>query len=136
MADSIFALSFTTDEINGVPFTKETLFLVLWSEQKPEDWFAQSMEGMKELTKDIDRAQVAGIGFGGQMHGLVTLDKDEDDNVGTQALSEGEKAAETTHDISKSRYARKLKKKARMQGKKGAKTAKSSTREPTAAQYL
>ena len=27
-----------------------------WSEQKPEDWFAQSMEGMKELTKDIDRA--------------------------------------------------------------------------------
>ena len=22
-----------------------------WSEQKPEDWFAQSMEGMKELTK-------------------------------------------------------------------------------------
>ena len=50
-----------------------------WSEQKPEDWFAQSMEGMKELTKDIDRAQVAGIGFGGQMHGLVTLDKD--DNV-------------------------------------------------------
>ena len=25
-----------------------------WSEQKPEDWFAQSMEGMKELTKDID----------------------------------------------------------------------------------
>ena len=30
-----------------------------WSEQKPEDWFAQSMEGMKELTKDIDRAQVA-----------------------------------------------------------------------------
>ena len=21
-----------------------------WSEQKPEDWFAQSMEGMKELT--------------------------------------------------------------------------------------
>ena len=50
-----------------------------WSEQKPEDWFAQSMEGMKELTKDIDRSQVAGIGFGGQMHGLVTLDKD--DNV-------------------------------------------------------
>ena len=29
--------------------------------------------------KGIDRTQVAGIGFGGQMHGLVTLDKD--DNV-------------------------------------------------------
>ena len=50
----------------------------------------------------------------------------EDDNVGTQALSEGEKAAGNVRDISKSRYARKLKKKAKMQGKKGARTAKSS----------
>ena len=46
-----------------------------WSEQNPEDWFAQSMEGIKELTEEIDRKEVAGIGFGGQMHGLVTLDK-------------------------------------------------------------
>ena len=35
------------------------------------------MEGMKELTKDIDRKEVAGIGFGGQMHGLVTLDEND-----------------------------------------------------------
>ena len=62
------------------------------------------------------------------------IDQYEDDNVGMQALSEGEKAAETAHDISKSRYARKLKKKAKMQGKKGAKTAKSSPQKPTAAQ--
>ena len=48
-----------------------------WSEQNPQDWFAQSMEGMKELTKDIDRKEVAGIGFGGQMHGLVTLDEND-----------------------------------------------------------
>ena len=33
------------------------------------------MEGMKELTADCDRSQVAGISFGGQMHGLVTLDE-------------------------------------------------------------
>ena len=26
-----------------------------WSEQNPEDWFAQSMEGIKELTEEIDR---------------------------------------------------------------------------------
>ena len=58
----------------------------------------------------------------------------EDDNVGTQALSEGEKAAGNVRDISKSRYARKLKKKAKMQGKKGSKTARSSASEPTAAQ--
>lgn len=38
----------------------------------------------------------------------------EDDNVGTQALSEGEKAAENVRDISKGRYARKLKRKAKM----------------------
>ncbi len=62
------------------------------------------------------------------------VDQYEDENVGVQALSEGEKAAETTHDIAKSRYARKLKKKAKMQGNKGTKTAKSSASEPTAAQ--
>ena len=43
------------------------------------------------------------------------VDQYEDENVGVKALSEGEKAAETTHDIAKSRYARKLKKKAKMQ---------------------
>ena len=62
------------------------------------------------------------------------VDQYEDDNVGTQALSEGEKAAGNVRDISKSRYARKLKKKAKMQGKKGAKTAKSSLQKPTATQ--
>ena len=48
-----------------------------WSEQNPEDWFAQSMEGMKELSAECDKSQVAGIGFGGQMHGLVALDADD-----------------------------------------------------------
>ena len=62
------------------------------------------------------------------------VDQYEDENVGVQALSKGEKAAGNVRDISKSRYARKLKKKAKMQGKKGSKTAKSSASEPTAAQ--
>ena len=62
------------------------------------------------------------------------VDQYEDDNVGTQALSEGEKVAGNVRDIFKSRYARKLKKKAKMQGKKGSKAAKSSASEPTAAQ--
>lgn len=48
-----------------------------WSEQDPRDWFAQTMEGIRDLTAGIDRAQVAGIGFGGQMHGLVTLDEND-----------------------------------------------------------
>lgn len=48
-----------------------------WSEQKPEDWITQSMEGIKELTGGCDKSEVAGISFGGQMHGLVALDKDD-----------------------------------------------------------
>ena len=48
-----------------------------WSEQNPSDWYEKSIEGIKELTEGIDKSQVAGIGFGGQMHGLVTLDKED-----------------------------------------------------------
>ena len=50
-----------------------------WSEQKPEDWYAQTMAGLKELLEGSDKSELAGISFGGQMHGLVILDKD--DNV-------------------------------------------------------
>lgn len=48
-----------------------------WSEQNPEDWFAQSMAGIKELTAECDKDEVAGISFGGQMHGLVALDQED-----------------------------------------------------------
>ncbi len=48
-----------------------------WSQQNPLDWYEKSMEGIKELTAGIDKTKVAGIGCGGQMHGLVTLDKDD-----------------------------------------------------------
>lgn len=48
-----------------------------WSEQNPEDWYTKSLEGLKELIADCDKSQVAGISFGGQMHGLVILDKED-----------------------------------------------------------
>lgn len=48
-----------------------------WSEQKPEDWFEKSMEGIKELISECDKSQLAGISFGGQMHGLVALDEQD-----------------------------------------------------------
>lgn len=48
-----------------------------WSEQNPEDWFLQTMEGLKELLSECDKSQVAGISFGGQMHGLVILDRED-----------------------------------------------------------
>ena len=70
------------------------------------------------MTKQQKRAMYAAAAARSVVHREV--DQYEDDNVGTQALSEGDKAAEITHDIAKSRYARKLKKKAKMQGKKGA----------------
>lgn len=48
-----------------------------WSEQNPEDWFLKSVEGIKELTAECEKSKVAGISFGGQMHGLVALDGED-----------------------------------------------------------
>ena len=68
-----------------------------WSEQNPEDWYTQSMAGMKELTEGIDRSQVAGISFGGQMHGLVTLD-DQDQVIRPAILwNDGRTSEETDY---------------------------------------
>ncbi len=50
-----------------------------WSQQNPEDWKKAVLEGIPELLTGFDASQVAGIGAGGQMHGLVVLDKE--DNV-------------------------------------------------------
>ena len=50
-----------------------------WSQQSPEDWKKALFDGMPELLQGFDASQVAGIGCGGQMHGLVVLD--EHDNV-------------------------------------------------------
>ena len=87
---------------------------------------------LSRLSKAQKREMYAAHAVRSAVHHEV--DQYEDENVGVQALSEGEKAAGNVRDISKSRYARKLKKKAKMQGKKGSKTAKSSASEPTAAQ--
>ena len=68
-----------------------------WSEQRPQDWFEQSMEGIRELTAECDKEEVAGISFGGQMHGLVALDKD--DNVIRPAIlwNDGRTGEETDY---------------------------------------
>lgn len=49
-----------------------------WSEQHPEDWYDRSVEGIKELVAGVDASEVAGISFGGQMHGLVILDGNDE----------------------------------------------------------
>ena len=48
-----------------------------WSEQKPEDWWEACRSGVKELLQGFDASKVVGIGTGGQMHGLVALDKED-----------------------------------------------------------
>lgn len=68
-----------------------------WSEQNPYDWYEQSVDGLKELLSDCDKSEVAGISFGGQMHGLVTLD--EADNVIRPAIlwNDGRTTEETNY---------------------------------------
>ncbi len=49
-----------------------------WSEQRCEEWYDKTIEALKELTADIDKSEVKGISFGGQMHGLVALDENDE----------------------------------------------------------
>lgn len=68
-----------------------------WSEQNPEDWLRETIVGIRELTENCDKAQIAGIGVGGQMHGLVVLD--EDDKVLRPAIlwNDGRTSEETDY---------------------------------------
>ena len=49
----------------------------LWSEQNPEDWWSQTVTGLKELLEDLDKNEIKAISFSGQMHGLVMLDEND-----------------------------------------------------------
>ena len=68
-----------------------------WSQQAPEDWKAAVLSGLQELTANCDKSQIAGIGTGGQMHGLVVLDRD--DNVIRPAIlwNDGRTAAQVDY---------------------------------------
>ena len=48
-----------------------------WSEQNPEDWVKGFYESLEKLSHKIDLKKIRGISFGGQMHGLVMLDRDD-----------------------------------------------------------
>lgn len=49
-----------------------------WSEQDPDGWIRETWSGIRELTDGYDRDMIAGIGAGGQMHGLVVLDENDE----------------------------------------------------------
>ncbi len=68
-----------------------------WSEQNPADWWNACLAGIPELLDGFDAAEVAGVGAGGQMHGLVALD--EHDNVLRPAIlwNDGRTAEEVNY---------------------------------------
>ncbi|MBQ5801565.1 MAG: xylulokinase [Clostridia bacterium] len=47
-----------------------------WSEQRPEDWLSATIQGINELLIGYRREDVKGVSVGGQMHGLVMLDRE------------------------------------------------------------
>lgn len=48
-----------------------------FSEQNPEDWWNAVRTGIKELLTDFDCSKIRCVGCGGQMHGLVILDRND-----------------------------------------------------------
>ena len=66
-----------------------------WSEQEPQEWWGALLSGVTELLTGFDSSLVAGIGVGGQMHGLVSLDSE--DNVIRPAIlwNDGRTSEET-----------------------------------------
>jgi xylulokinase len=46
-----------------------------WSEQNPGDWWDIVKKTIKHVTKEFSAEAIKAIGISGQMHGLVTLDK-------------------------------------------------------------
>jgi xylulokinase len=67
-----------------------------WSEQNPLDWYEQTLAGIKELLEGFDSSAVAGISFGGQMHGLVILD-DQDQVIRPAILWNDGRSEEECH---------------------------------------
>ena len=48
-----------------------------WCEQEPACWWDACKEGIRQLLQGFDASRVKGIGCGGQMHGLVVLDRED-----------------------------------------------------------
>ena len=68
-----------------------------WSQQNPEDWAKALWTGIPQLLAEVDASRVRGIGSGGQMHGLVILD--EQDQVIRPAIlwNDGRTSKEVTY---------------------------------------
>ena len=72
------ATLFTTDGelVKSITYVYDTHFFnSTWAEQNPDDWWKAICENNEELLKEIDKKQVAGMAFSGQMMGCVPVDK-------------------------------------------------------------
>lgn len=69
-----------------------------WSEQNPEDWYEKTVEGIGELIDGFDKNKINGISFGGQMHGLVILD-DNDEVIRPAILWNDGRTEKETNDL-------------------------------------
>jgi xylulokinase len=71
-------------DVNGVVVTTATIEYQmftphpLWAEQNPDDWWNATCKSIQNVLSQskINVGDVKGVGLTGQMHGLVTLDKD------------------------------------------------------------
>lgn len=73
------ATLFTTDGelVKSITYEYPTNFFnSTWAEQNPEDWWSAVCENNKELLKGVDKKQVAGMAFSGQMMGCVPVDRE------------------------------------------------------------
>ena len=68
-----------------------------WAEQDPAKWWEALLSGTAELLTGIDRQSVKGIGAGGQMHGLVILDGNDDVIRPAILWNDGRAAKETEY---------------------------------------
>ncbi len=45
-----------------------------WTEQRPEDWFGETVAALKDLASQLGGQEIVALGLSGQMHGMVPLD--------------------------------------------------------------
>lgn len=72
------ATLFTVDGelVRSITYTYDTRFFnSTWSEQDPEDWWKAVCENNRKLLEGMDKRQVAGMAFSGQMMGCVVVDR-------------------------------------------------------------
>lgn len=64
-----------------------------WAEQNPSDWYGKTVLGLRALIGNRG-AELRGLSFGGQMHGLVMLDENDEALLPAILWNDGRSAEE------------------------------------------